>query len=392
MAVIDAGGITPTDLSGYLERMETVLRDALGQDLDLAAETPQGQLAGLLALAFAETDELAVHVAAGLNLEEASGRQLDSYGHLLGVYRRIGSSSLVTASLRGRSGTAVPAGNRARTEAGDVFRLLADATIGAAGSVDAEMESVELGPVPAAPGALSIVATPTPGWLGVTNATAATLGRLAETDAELRERYRTAVSIRSSGTVASMRARLLEEPAILDAEVAENATDAPLDIRGVRLPAHSVLAIVRGGPDAAVWAAIRSAKPLGIPTAAPTGARVDADGIAFLPVDEHPTIVRVETLAGFGFPADGLQQIASRLVGWFAGSWSSGAGDFETGGLAIGESVDVTRLYSPINSVRGHTVQSLAILSRSGLTLLPDDTPPHRLYTLDAADVSVSLV
>ena len=36
MAVVDQAGISPTDLAGYVERLEELLRDALGADLDLA--------------------------------------------------------------------------------------------------------------------------------------------------------------------------------------------------------------------------------------------------------------------------------------------------------------------------------------------------------------------
>ena len=53
MATLTAAGITPTDLTGYVERLEQALMNALGADLNLAPETPQGQLAGEFGLVFA---------------------------------------------------------------------------------------------------------------------------------------------------------------------------------------------------------------------------------------------------------------------------------------------------------------------------------------------------
>ena len=139
MADFDANGIVPTDLDGYVALLEAAFRTGLGADLNLATETPQGQLVGVLALAFAQIDELAVHVANGLDLHTAVGRQLGDYGTLLTLPRIDGERSTVTATLTGTPGTIVPRGSRARTEAGAVFALDVRATIPGGGSVDALM-------------------------------------------------------------------------------------------------------------------------------------------------------------------------------------------------------------------------------------------------------------
>ena len=152
MAKLTAAGIEPTDLTGYVERIEAALVAAFGADLNLAAETPQGQLAGVLGLVLTELDELATHVAAGANLHQALGRQLDDYGALFALPRIAGERSSVTATLSGTAGTIVPAGRRARTGAGAVFATTATAIIGAGGTVDVLYRSVVFGPIVAGVG------------------------------------------------------------------------------------------------------------------------------------------------------------------------------------------------------------------------------------------------
>ena len=92
MARVTAQGIEPTTLQGYIEALEAAFRSALGQDLDLAPETPQSQLIGTLALTLTEMDEALVAVANGTSRNRALGAQLDDLGSLLGVERSPGET------------------------------------------------------------------------------------------------------------------------------------------------------------------------------------------------------------------------------------------------------------------------------------------------------------
>ena len=166
MAEFSAAGITPTDLTGYTERLEAAMQAALGNDLNLDPETPQGQIIGVLALILAESDELAVYVAAGQNLRQAIGRQLQDYGVLFNLPFISGERSTVTATLSGSAGTIVPAGSRARTAVGAIFATDTRATIGAGGTVDVLFRSVENGPIVASAGELIQIVDVVSGWIG----------------------------------------------------------------------------------------------------------------------------------------------------------------------------------------------------------------------------------
>ena len=92
MARVTAQGIEPTTLQGYIDALEAAFRSALGQDLDLAPETPAGQLVGTLALTLTEADEALVAVGNGMSHSRALGVQLDDLGSLLGIPRLEGET------------------------------------------------------------------------------------------------------------------------------------------------------------------------------------------------------------------------------------------------------------------------------------------------------------
>ena len=92
MARVTAQGIEPTTLQGYIDALEAAFRSALGQDLDLAPETPAAQLVGTLALTLTEVDEALVAVGNGMSRSRALGVQLDDLGSLLGIPRLEGET------------------------------------------------------------------------------------------------------------------------------------------------------------------------------------------------------------------------------------------------------------------------------------------------------------
>ena len=374
MADFDANGIVPTDLDGYVALLEAAFRTGLGADLNLATETPQGQLVGVLALAFAQIDELAVHVANGLDLHTAVGRQLGDYGTLLTLPRIDGERSTVTATLTGTPGTIVPRGARARTEAGAVFALDVRATIPGGGSVDALMRSAENGPIVAGAGELSRIVDAISGWTGVTNAAAAALGRDRETDAEYRRRYAGEIATHAKDALEAVRARVLAADGVTACLTRENTTAAPLTLQGIEIAARSLLVVVQGGAGADVAAAIAATKPV---AGATSGDRVfdvpHAQGftipIRFRRVREVPVTVAVTLTADpTAFPATGFATMRENLFQWFAGMWPvPGPGIFHQDGVGIGQAVDLARIQTPLNAVPGHVLGSVTVRRVAGL-------------------------
>lgn len=144
------------------------------------------------------------------------------------------------------------------------------------------------------------------GWTACNNESAAYVGRNAETVAEVRQRYASAVYRNSISMKESIQAGLLELPDVTAVTVYENRSDETVD----GLKPHSFEAIVHGGDDREIAQTILEKAPIGIDTNGSVMVEVsDSEGttekIYFSRPQEVPIYVKViieeyteETLPG----------------------------------------------------------------------------------------------
>ena len=391
---IDRTGIQPTSLTEYVALLERVFRDSLGQTLNLASETPQGQLIGLDALARAQADEVAVAVANGMSLNLATGTQLDAIGSILLLPRIVGERSIVTVTLTGDPGTTIPTGSRTRTDDDAVFVLDSKVIIPASRSVTATMRSEELGPIPAPAGTLTQMVEAITGWTGVTNPADAQLGRNAETDREYRRRYPMEVAHNGRDGLEHMRARILRVEGVADARVVDNTTNDDITVQGTVINARCILTVVQGGADADIARAILDTKPAGVGTCGAVQRTVKhAQGmgtaVRFGRITLDSIALNISIRTRMDFPPDGITLIKQRCAAWVAGDYTAIEGRFETSGLGIGERLDVQRLLTPIQSVPGHEVVSYAVTLKEGGGEVSDNTDTlEYVYQVTATNVA----
>ena len=247
MPIVEVTPTGATAMSLEEARADQAARFAsiFGGDLALAAQTPQGQLAGLNAVLAVELGEAFVDLASAFSKATAVGVWLDWQGSWLGIQRRQATSTRVTATLTGTAGTNVPAGSRVRNTDGDEFQSLASAQLAPAG-VSVDFEAVEEGSVPAAASTLTQIVSVVAGWETVTNPTAGTTGRDRQPDPE----YRIALGLRSAhaalGPVGAMVAGLYDAGGDR-VVVKENRTAAAILVQEWPIVAGGVLAVVEGG-------------------------------------------------------------------------------------------------------------------------------------------------
>lgn len=385
MATISAAGIAARDLSSYRTLLETEFRRHFGVELDVAPETPQGGLIAIMAASLAEEDEALVADAQATGVDTAAGVQLDDIGTLLGVERRAATRSTVTMTLTGESGTAIATGARVRNADGIRFRSTEDATIGATGSVEVEFEAVDAGAVEAAANSLSTIETLVAGWETATNAAAAATGSPEETDAAYRAQLRSRSARGTVHTDDALLAGLFEAGAIR-VRLERNDTASAVTRQGASIAANSIMAIVEGGTDADIAAAIAARKAPGVGLAGTT----TENGVQFERVEVTQFSLALTIATQHSFPSDGVIRIRSALVDFVGGDWSGGRGLFETDGLGIGEGPDTNRLLVPAQSVPGHLVQTIAATLTGGGDL-PVTTPLARRYSLDPSDITIDV-
>ena len=208
-------------------------------------------------------------------------------------------------------------------------------------------ESFENGPLTAAPGEITDIVTLVPGWNTVNNLQEASLGRLLETDAELRERYKSGVYALGAATLPALQANLEARVlGVTSVRVFENDSDV---VDGVGRPPHSIHVVAEGGLDADIAAAIFQYKAAGIDTFGDVVVMVeDSEGTEheihfdrpdpiYVWIDATITLLPPDEEA---FPPDGFTQIQNNLLA---------AGN----ALGVGKDVIWQRLLKAVHAVPG---------------------------------------
>ena len=262
--IVDDTGIHVPSVEEVLDDVLAVYISVFGDDLALQPQTPQLQLAAVQALSDLDYGEALNSVRNAMTPDRAVGTELDDYGSVLNIDRRTATRSTVDATLTGVTGTAVPAGSRARTSDGAEFATDVAATLSSSG-VAVPMTATKDGAVAAAVGTLTQIVTTVDGWEQVTNPAAATLGRDSETDASYRASYLRRTARAATGPIDALRAAL-EEALAGKQRVVERNDSTDTVIQQFKVVAHSVLAVASEGSATDLTRAVETHRGMGQPT------------------------------------------------------------------------------------------------------------------------------
>lgn len=352
MTQLTSQGFTRTRLDERLTALQEAMRAIFGPTLNLDPDTMDGQALGVFAESQSNLDQLAEDVYHSFNPQSATGVALSRLVQLNGIRRIEGTYSTVTLRCVGSQGTVIPAGSLVKSTATNAtFETTEDAIISASGEIDIAARSAVKGAVLAPAGTLTKIDTPIFGWQTVTNLLDAAPGRNEETDEQLRLRRRASTSTPGQAIVDAMYGALTNIPEVRQAKVYENDQDV-IDANG--LPPHSIYCIVEGGADADILDTIWLKKTAGTTThGTTTGQVTDSMGNPHTLNFSRPTDVNVWVTVNLhtrpGWPTDGAQRIKDALTAWAVANQS------------IGEEVIHSRLFDPVNSIPGHSIDSLYI-------------------------------
>lgn len=352
MTQLTSQGFTRTRLDERLTTLQEAMRAIFGPTLNLDPDTMDGQTLGIFAESTSNLDQLAEDVYHSFNPQSATGVALSRLVQLNGIRRIEGTYSTVALRCVGSQGTVIPAGSLVKSTATNAtFETIAEATIPAGGQIDIEARSSIKGAVLAPAGTLTKIDTPIFGWQTATNPLDAAPGRNEETDEQLRLRRRASTSTPGQAIVDAMYGALTNIPEVRQAKVYENDQDV-IDANG--LPPHSIYCIVEGGANADILDTIWLKKTAGTTTHGTTAGQVtDSMGNPHTLNFSRPTDVNVWVTVNLhtrpGWPTDGAQRITNALTAWAVANQS------------IGEEVIHSRLFDPVNSIQGHSIDSLYI-------------------------------
>jgi uncharacterized phage protein gp47/JayE len=269
--------------------------------------------------------------------------------------------SEVLAGLQSVIATAHPSlnssivGNSVVIDRDDIFQTVNFTTSDNLGIVKVrtvgEVVAVNAGPIDQPANTIDTILTPMLGWDGVINPVAGSSGEDRETDEQLRLRFRNGKFDRATNSIDSIYSALINLNGVTEVTIYENDTSLP-DANGV--PGHSFLPIVSGGLSTDIANAIWENKPIGILSYGNTTVSISDDqgfphAISFSRPNPVVIYISMDITTDVNFPANGNDQIRSALIAYFAANFGTG------------DDVIYSRLYTAINSVPGHQVNSLTV-------------------------------
>lgn len=130
---ITANGYETTPVATIKAEVEQLFKNALGDDLDLNPETPQGNMIAMLTDLLHQIDMQRQNDFYARDLYKAEGLQLDILGRELDIPRRDSIPTQILVTLQGAVNFTVPAGTKLAvvTNSEQVFEFTADTLISA---------------------------------------------------------------------------------------------------------------------------------------------------------------------------------------------------------------------------------------------------------------------
>jgi len=391
-----AGLVIPAE-TAVLAGVQDDINAAFGGGLNPALETPQGQLASSQAAIIGDkNNEFALFVNQ-VDPQYSADRFQDAIARIYFLTRKPATPTAVTATLNGLAGTVVPAGTLAQDTSGNTYACSGNVTIDATGSVTAEFQNIETGPIPCAAGTLTQVYQAVPGWDAITNAADGTLGSDVESRADFEYRRKNSVAKNGTGTPQAIYAEVFALADVLDVYVKDNPTGSAVNTGSTNYPiaAHSVYVAVVGGADADIASAIWRKKDLGCDTNGNTSATVvDPSGYSYPQPSYSIKFQRPASLAvkfavrivnDPSLPSNIVTLVKNAIIARFNGADG-------TTRERIGATILASRYYGAVVAVASNVSLLDVLIGTSSPTLTQINVGIDQRPTVSAADITVTLV
>lgn len=331
---VTENGIQAPSYAEILEYFQSKARNIFGQDVNIDADTQDGQLISIFALALSDVNSQAIATYNQFNPNTAVGVGLDSAVKTNGITRHTATNSTVDLVLIGQAGTVIT--NGVATDDNENRWLLPEqVVIPVSGEITVTATAEEVGAIEASPNTITQIGTPTLGWQSVNNPTQATVGVAVETDAELRQRQSRSTELPSVSLWEGIIGSLLNLPGVIRVSGVKNDEDDPSP-EGV--PGHTIAMIVDGGEVDEIGKTIFLKKGEGVGTYGSVQTTyIDTYGFPNVIKFSRPTIVNAYVTLTITPSTTYISTVADEIKQRIA--------DY-INGLSIGESVNIARVLS----------------------------------------------
>jgi len=249
--LINASGLQVNTRAELVAFYTAAYQRIYGADINLASDTPDGQMMNINIQAVLDLQDLLVQIYNMFDPDNAVGVILDQRVAINGIERQAGTYTVTdvtvvtsqSVNLYGLDQTAQPVFT-VSDNAGTLWELLTTALGVTIGTNVFSFRAAIPGAQLTTPNTINVPVTIVLGVDSVNNPTTyTTLGVNEETDAALKLRRQRSVSLSSQGYLAGLLAALQDTPGVTSAFVYENVTSIT-NVDGV--PGHSIWVIVAG--------------------------------------------------------------------------------------------------------------------------------------------------
>jgi uncharacterized phage protein gp47/JayE len=239
-----ANGISVQTYQEIYDEWVEGLRGIYGQDINLDADSPDGQRIGILAQLGLDFQTFGLTLYSQLDPDFALGSALNRIIKLSGLTRRPATRSQCDVTLTTDRPLTLPIDYQVEDDLGQTWVTLA--TVAATtGANTVTLFAQNFGAVAADAATITIPVTVVIGVLSVTNALAATIGQNEETDVELRIRRNKSLESAASSTLGGIFTAIGNVAGVTDLAAYENDQDTTDAVNNI-LP-HTIWLIVEGG-------------------------------------------------------------------------------------------------------------------------------------------------
>lgn len=253
---------TPSVLAGVL----LDFRAAFGQELNIQSlSTPQGYLSQELAWLITQLHAKMAEIYAGVDPATSSGRMQDAIGRIYFITRKSGTPTTVECICTGQPGATLPAGSRAKDDAGNIFESVSTVYFNSGGLATVTFQAKTIGAIGVGVGELSQIAVAVPGWDAVTNTVPGVTGTSEENRTSFENRRSQSVAKNAHSTTSAIYANVIDLDGVIDVYVWDNSTNKDVVHGETDYPvmANSILVVVEGGKDEEIANAIWQKKDPG---------------------------------------------------------------------------------------------------------------------------------
>lgn len=337
---------------------------AFDNELDMADETPQGQLAVSQTAAIGNANDSFVFLSQQMDPAYNIGRYQDAIARIYFIERIPSSSTVVGVTCNGLPGVVIPQNALVLASDSHQYRAISGGTIPASGIITLQFECTVTGPIACPAGTITTIYQAVNGWDSAVNAADGVVGRDTETRSEFEDRRRLSVAHNSQGSLPSVLGAVLTVDGVLDAFVTENVNQTTQVLKGFLLNPNSIYVAAVGGTDADVARALWTKKSPGCGYNGNTLVVVQDDqsgytapfpsyNVRFQRPDPATVTFLVTISNNVQVPSDATLQIQNAVVAAFGG--------LDGGPRArIGSNIFASRFYSAVAAL-GSWVQIVTI-------------------------------